>query len=398
MRNRVRSLENTIQRSMDEHRFPSAQYAIAKDNEVIAAGAFGEADEASQFSIMSATKPVFASLVLKLIGDRKLTLATRVVDLWPEFGANGKDAITVEHLLTFTAGIPEWWPSTPVAADRQLRNAEAEALELSWAPGSAGSYHPVSAHWVLAELVARVTGTDYRTALREEVLDPLGLPRLELGVPAERRTRPVPFVKIGEPRPEQALAFSGVRTTVEEMDAGDDVALLHANDPATIAVGVPGAGGISDAASLALFHQNLLHDPQGLWDPVLRKSASSEPRNRFEEPMYHGARWNRSIGCLIITRPEPSRIVVPQLGVDRSARMHGEVVSDGTFGQGGAGGQIAVTDPRRGITFCYLSKRLPPRSGGGPGAGSGIDRRGDAHSRSGMSSTIWNPTCVLRRF
>ena len=40
---------------------------------------------------------------------------------------------------------------------------------------------------MLAELIANVTGLDHRVALRERVLDPLGLDRLELGLTIARQ-------------------------------------------------------------------------------------------------------------------------------------------------------------------------------------------------------------------
>ncbi|GAA2857433.1 hypothetical protein GCM10010517_15810 [Streptosporangium fragile] len=49
---------------------------------------------------------------------------------------------------------------------------------LEWPPGSRCEYHAASAHWVLTEVAHRVTGQDYRQALRARVLDPLGLDRL----------------------------------------------------------------------------------------------------------------------------------------------------------------------------------------------------------------------------
>ena len=49
---------------------------------------------------------------------------------------------------------------------------------LNWEPGSSYEYHPTSAHWVLAEIIDRVTGGDFRDVVQDRVTDPAGLPRL----------------------------------------------------------------------------------------------------------------------------------------------------------------------------------------------------------------------------
>ena len=41
-----------------------------------------------------------------VIGDGALDTASRVVDLIPEFGTNGKDVVTVEQVMLHTSGFP----------------------------------------------------------------------------------------------------------------------------------------------------------------------------------------------------------------------------------------------------------------------------------------------------
>jgi CubicO group peptidase (beta-lactamase class C family) len=109
------------------------------------------------------------------------------------------------------------------------------------------------------------------------------------------------------------------------------------------ALGVPGAGAISDAADLALFYQALLHDPAGVWDPAVLADATGTVRNRF--PDDRGTPVNRTLGLVVA-------------GDDGKAfrRGMGHTVSGRTFGHDGAGGQIAWADPVTGVSFAYLTE------------------------------------------
>ena len=53
---------------------------------------------------------------------------------------------------------------------------------LNWEPDSTYEYHAESAHWVLVEIIDRVTGGDYRELLEERVTRPAGIDHRVLGV------------------------------------------------------------------------------------------------------------------------------------------------------------------------------------------------------------------------
>ena len=117
-------------------------------------------------------------------------------------------------------------------------------------------------------------------------------------------------------------------------------------------------GMISDAGSLAMFYQALLHNPAGLWSDALLARATTTIENRLPDASRRGAAANRSVGCLLISGDERTRIVSRRAGIDRTARWHGGLVSDAAFGHGGIGGQIAFADPVRGISFVFLVNGL----------------------------------------
>lgn len=347
-------LNAQIARIVSESGATAAQYALAIGGDVVHANALGSATMHSRFCIFSASKPIFASLVLHLVGTGRLDLDAAVAEYWPEFGAEGKALITVEQLLVFTAGIPSPWPVPSVAIDRALRAAEIAAWPVETEPGTAYAYHAVSAHWVLAELVRRTTGLDHRQALRELILEPLGLDRLQLGVPPEEQVDIVPAEQIGEYDLSLSAAMLGVDATADDLERAAELALALSRSPALIAAGVPGGGVISDAASVALFYQALLHGDDRLWRGELLRRATSETRNDLPDAGRGGAPANRTIGSLTISGAELPELSFPALGITLPVRHHGRLVSARTFGHPGFGGQLAFADPDRGYSFALL--------------------------------------------
>lgn len=351
---RFAELDAVLSRVVEESGAPAAQYALGLNGEIVHAGTVGAADAASRFCIFSASKPVFASLILHLASTGQLELSTRVAKLWPEFGTGGKAEVTIEHLLLFTAGFPSYWPSTRIATDPELLAIDLAAAPSESTPGTAYAYHPVSAHWALAEVVRRATGVDHRDALQQMILAPLGLDRMRLGVPPEEQEDIQPVSLVGEYDLAFAAAILGQMFTDEELDALNAPVLEIAGDPALIHAGVPGGGIISDASSLALFYQALLHGTGSLWSEEILHSATSVARNVLTDDGRGGAPANRTIGCLTLAGAEVPYADFPTLGIRHPVRHHGTLTSARTFGHPGFGGQLGFADPDAGYSFAFL--------------------------------------------
>lgn len=322
---------------------PSCQVALAREGRIAAARTYGAAPD-SRYVIFSATKPVVAGAVWVLIGEGELDVNRRVAEYVPEFGSNGMDVITVEQVLLHTSGFPHAPFNALDWDDRERRLARFAKWRTNWQPGTRYEYHPTSAHWVLAELIERVAGEDFRSFIRARVLDPNGLRNLQVGVPEADQSNINVLVNTGEPMtPDELEAAIGIRELpVTEVTPE---ALLSFNQPAVCAVGVPGGGGVSTATDLALYYQALLHDPAGIWKPAVRADVTSNVRNQL--PDYTGTPANRSIGLVLA-------------GADGRSHMRGmgRTVSPEAFGHNGAGGQIAFADPATGLSFVYLTNGL----------------------------------------
>ncbi len=337
-------LGRRARQSVESGDVPSCQIAVAYEGEVVLHETYG-APADSRYVIFSATKPVVASVIWMLLSEGVLELERPVAKDIPEFATNGKDAVTLEHVLLHTGGFPTAPMAPKLWNDREGRLRRFSDWRLNWPAGTAFEYHPASGHWVLAELIQRATGRDFREVVRDRVLHPLGLKALALGVEPQDAGNVQDVVVSGtKPDPDELERTLGIR---ELPAASDDVTLLEFNTADGRRAGVPGGGGISSAADVTLFYQALLHDPEGLWDPAMLNDVTSVARNHFLDPMT-GDPANRSRGLVL-------------KGDDgKGERRHdfGPSTSSRTFGHSGVGGQIAWADPQTGLSFCHLTSGL----------------------------------------
>lgn len=346
---RLAAVVERAHREVDRGLLPSCQLAVARDGKLALFETIGAARPMSRYVVFSCTKGVVAGAVWLLMSDGALDVSTRVAEIVPEFGTNGKDVVTVEQLLTHTSGFPTAPLDLMKDTTRQARLDRFASWRLNWEPGTRFEYHPTSAHWVLGEIVERLSGTDLPTFVHRRIAQPLGLQTLRLGEPPERQGDINELVAVGEPPTatelEAVLGIPGIDYATLVGEVTQD-ALLAFNHPVVRAQGVPGGGGISTAADLALYYQGLLHDPGGLWDPDVLTDGTRRVRCDLPDPI-RGNPSHRSLGLTVAGDPP-----------DAILRGFGHGQSPRTFGHDGAGGQIAWADPDSGISFCYLTNGL----------------------------------------
>jgi serine-type D-Ala-D-Ala carboxypeptidase/endopeptidase len=142
-------------------------------------------DEHTAFEIGSVTKTMTAALLAELITRGEVTLDDPIAKLLPPGtrvpSFNGRQ-ITIGDIVTHTSGLPSIPPqwrlsdmSNPYAklTERDLLDALA-ATRLTRAPGSQWEYSNF-AMMVLSYALAKRSGKDYETLLRERLLAPLGM-------------------------------------------------------------------------------------------------------------------------------------------------------------------------------------------------------------------------------
>ena len=352
---RLAEVLQRVRREVDDGLLPSAQIAVAREGRLALFETIGAATNENLYCVFSSTKALTSAAAWLLIESGDLRVDESVVDIVPEFGTNGKDAVTVEQLFLHSAGFPSA-PFRPTDwFDRDRRLARFASWRLNWQPGSRFEYHPTSSMWVIAEIIERRSGRDFDAFVREEVTTPLGLPDFHLGLPAEENHRVATLAHYGEPLTSEDYARLGMpEPPVTEVT---EDAILAFNTPEVRAVPTPGGGGIATAADLALFYQALLHGRSNgrrrVWKQETLVNATDVRSGDLRDPLS-GKRVNRALG-VVVAGDE-----------DRNFRGFGHENSPLAFGHGGAGGQIAWVDPETGISIGYCTNgfdRNPLRLG-----------------------------------
>ena len=344
---KLEALFDRVRRDVDEGRLPSAQVALARHGRLVGMRTFGSAvqggeekpaTDATLYVIFSATKAIVASAVWTLFEEGKLRLDERVAEIIPEFATNGKDVITVEQLMLHQGGFP-YAPLGPGKWETRQGRLEAFARwRLNWEPGSRFEYHASAAHWVMAEIIERRTGVEWKTYLRQRIIEPMGLDGLYVGLPEELNARVADVMYAVPPVPPPG-GWGEVTPN----------AILNFNKPEVRAVGNPGGGGIARAADIALFYQPLLNGGvtatgTRIFKPeTIAFATQVRTDDRYRDPMFN-IPVNRGL----------SVVVAGDDGL-KAQRGFGSNTSGKAFGHAGAGGQIAWGDPVSGISLGYLT-------------------------------------------
>ena len=343
----VARLEARIQQEIDTDRSLAAQYAIAVDGEVVTGATFGAATPDHRFVIFSATKTIVAMAVLPHLADGSLELTAPVARYLPEFGTNGKDQVSVLQLLTMQGGFPQA-PMGPrswgTSAGRRAQFAE---WTLDWQPGTQTEYHPISAHWVIAELVETLSGRSYVDVVHERVTAPAGVTPI---LAAEIDGPVVPIRSHGEhpgtsdaAMAELAQVF-GRRDLVPAISIGAE-ALLSMNDQRAQAACIPGGGGRARAADVALTYQSFLADGSPWRQDAIRTIRNGSLNVGDQTPA------NRTVAGVVA-------------GDDGYADLRWfPAHAHRAFGHHGAGGQLCWLDPDTGMSFCFLHDTLEQHPG-----------------------------------
>lgn len=153
---------------------------VARQDKIIFEKGYGLSDAAHQtpnnlhtiFQIASITKQFTATVILKLIEQKKMALTDKLNKYYPDF-PKGKD-ITIENLLTHTSGIFDYTHEDTVTHldNEQKMMSFLKKKKLDFIPGSDWNYSN-SGYSILGFIIQKVSGITYEQAVRKYIFEPL---------------------------------------------------------------------------------------------------------------------------------------------------------------------------------------------------------------------------------
>ncbi|MEU4403470.1 serine hydrolase domain-containing protein [Streptosporangium sp. NPDC023963] len=297
----------------------------------------------------STGKGVTSTVAHVLVERGVLGYDTPIVELWPEFGAHGKERATVRHALTHSTGVP----GVPVDTTPQdLCDWEGMCAAIAdarpwWEPGTRSGYHPQSFGYIVGEIVRRATGTPISQVLREEVAGPLGVadelffgvPESELGRLARLEDAPSDFEMPEGMSAETMFADIPFFKVVDGYTAAPMAAMPDAafgNRADVLTSDIP-AGGTMSARAVARMYAALLGEVDGV------RLVSPERLREITAVEFTGMDE--------VTAFPTTRSLGYALGA--TGALDGLTL----FGMAGSGGSAAYADTATGITVA-VTKNL----------------------------------------
>lgn len=304
--------------------------------------------EDSLVVVASSTKGATAICANLLIQRGELDPDAPVARYWPEFAAAGKQDVPVKWLLSHQVGLPVLDKAITVEEFLGWESAVKALAGQSpkWEPGTRHGYHAMTYGWLVGEVVRRISGKSLGTFFADEVAGPLGLD-FWIGLPESEESRVSPMIEIDledptiEPKGERAREMLAAATTANSYLTQEQTTTPFEMDTRAFrAAELPAGNGITDARSMARMYASLIGngvDGVRLFNDETVKRASTEQCNDRDEVM--GIRTRFGLGFYLYVE---------------GANM----IQDGVFGHGGAGGSIGFADPKADIGFGYVMNKM----------------------------------------
>ena len=298
-------------------------------------GGFADADRTIPWqrdtitNVWSVTKTMTALCALVLADRGELDPAAPISRYWPEFAVAGKEKVLVRHVLSHTAGLPDWDGPIEELYDWPSATARLAAQAPQWEPGSAAGYHSLTQGFLVGEVVRRITGRSVGDFFAAEVAGPLRAD-FHIGLPAEHDHR----VALAVPPPSQDEDYVASGSGGDASpSAGTRVRIRDGNSIAWRRAQIPAASGIGNARSVALVQSVMAcgGEVRGL------RLLSQEGCDRATEEQFQGV--DRLLGMPV-----------------RYGLGYGLFGSG--FGWGGWGGSLVMVEPDARMAVAYVTNQM----------------------------------------
>jgi uncharacterized protein YbbC (DUF1343 family)/CubicO group peptidase (beta-lactamase class C family) len=345
---RLAEMDAVVERSIASKETPGAVVLVGRKGRVAWRKAYGaRAVEPARelmtadtvFDLASLTKVVAtATSVMILIERGSVRLSDPLSRFIPEFKGEGRDRVTIEHLLTHRAGfapdfdLAQQW----TGYEEAMKRLPTERLRS--VPGSRFVYSDLG-YIALGEVVRRASGLSLDEFARKNIYEPLGMRDTGFNPKVSVRARIAPT----ERRRAQE-SYLGSRPDSLTREEADRWLRGEVHDPTSFRMGgVAGHAGLfSTADDLAIYCQMMLNGGE-----------------------YNGVRILSPLGVAAMTR---ARAVAEDgsargLGWDVASSFssnRGDLFTPGSFGHTGFTGTSLWIDPATETFVVFLSNRVHP--------------------------------------
>lgn len=134
----------------------------------------------TKFRIGSITKQFTSMLIMQLVEQGKIKLDGRITYYLPYYRKETGDKVTIHHLLTHTSGIPSYTSLPTFGKTNKMPYKPDEFVQqfcsgdLEFTPGTQFKYNN-SGYFILGAIIEKLTGKSYEDALKQNILEPLGM-------------------------------------------------------------------------------------------------------------------------------------------------------------------------------------------------------------------------------
>ncbi|MDO6645739.1 serine hydrolase domain-containing protein [Acinetobacter guillouiae] len=307
----------------------------------------------------STGKGVLATLAHILVSEGFLDYDTPIVNFWPEFAQNGKENMTLRHILSHQSGLYD------------IRNIIAGAVEMAdwqhmlkvmeqatprFAVGTDIAYQALTFGWLVGGVLEKATQQSLTQLMQKYLVEPLQLDGAYFGVPESELNRVARLIQKAAPVQKTETKSSKSKAKKHHKTSfSDKLVELTGQNPqdfldAMVPKGmrdfsffsdqglqaiIPAANGVFSANSLAKVYAMMAN--KGVWEgkvfirPEIFAELSQIQSIKRDRVMPIPMKW--------------------RLGYHRVISM-GKRAKQG-FGHIGYNGSGAWCDPQRGLSFAY---------------------------------------------
>jgi CubicO group peptidase (beta-lactamase class C family) len=323
-RERWEDATEVLERATMEKQVDAAVLHVVQKDESFTRHFGKAASDNAMFLLGSISKPINVTAVMTLFDMGKFQLDDRVKKFLPAFAGDGRDEVTIRHLLTHVSGLPD-----QLTNNNELRKQHASLTEfarnamrtkLDFAPGTRYQYSSMGI--LLATRIAEIiSGLDILTLVDRHVFEPLSMKHSAQG--------------LGRFKLEEMVSCQ-MEGAAPESGGGDPRAKeWDWNSPYWRKLGAPWGGTHASAPDLAKFLGEFI----GTHGKVLKAETAK----------------------LMIKNHNPEGFTPRGLGFGVGKGAGSPGCSEQTFGHTGSTGTLCWADPES-QTICVVLTSLPRRA------------------------------------